>query len=97
MPTITEVCLENSFKVAHRDYGIDYKTYMKHRPDLVASNKCNDEFLEQCEEAMRVQEIRNNEKQHRQKQQRQEEKATATMLKALVEQMTKRSKFFTND
>ena len=46
---------------------------------------------------MRVQKIKDEHLVFQRKQQRQEEKATSIMLKALVEQLTKRSKFLTNE
>lgn len=94
---IEDICNTESFKTAHSDYGIDYKTYMSFRPDLVESAKCSDEFVAHVNEAIRKQEIYDANKKAERKQKYQEEKATAMMLKSLVEQMTKRSKFFTND
>lgn len=94
---VEELCLNESFKVANRDYGIDLQTYLSFRPDLVESKQCSDEFKAMVEANMRVQKIKDEHLAFQRKQQRQEEKATSMMLKALVEQLTKRSKFLTNE
>ena len=65
MSTITEICFENSFKVARRDYKISYETYMKHRPTLVASKKCSYEFLDRVEDALNEQAYKEHVKQYR--------------------------------
>jgi uncharacterized protein YdaU (DUF1376 family) len=94
---VEELCLNESFKVANREYGIDLKTYLSYRLDLVESKKCSDEFKAMVEENVRIQTIKDNHVKALRKQEKQEEKATSTMLKALVEQLTKRSKFLTNE
>ena len=94
---VEELCLNESFKVVNRDYGIDLKTYLSYRLDIANSRLCSDEFKAMAEENMRVQQIKDEHASFQRKQQRQEEKATSMMLKALVEQLTKRSKFLTNE
>ena len=98
MPTtIKEVCQTNSYKVAHSDYGIDYKTWLLFNPDIAKSRECSDEFKAMAEENIRKQEIEDKHKKFKQQQQYQEQKATSLMLKSIVEQVAKRSKFLTNE